>query len=313
MYVLGFDFCDDGNEVIPKSNAMTNQFLNDCYQDLLDELEESKSLSLNPLQRVLSAMRMVKGAISQIRVALQDFTFNKELTEIALNKGWMVKFYALFIYETECFRIADSMPNGSDKVVLKHYERFVKSFNAHFQLHAFWFGYYKHSLEIFDAALFTGHGADELFLPESPDFFDGSVPACTYIFARFMAYEKLTVELNLKINPGSSVEAGKTYTHGLVWTGNKVNVAELAYGLYYAGQFNNGNAEVTDIYKWLEESLGISMGSVHRKFIDLRRRNTASPTKLLDKMRESIHERIDEDLRYKPNRGIKLAKPMDED
>ena len=292
---------------------MSEQFLNECYQELLGQLEETKASGLNPLRQVTVTMGLIKAAIFRIREALEDFTFNEELNEVWLNKYWMVKFYALFVYETESFRIVDSLPKGSGKVVVKHYERFLKSFHLHFQAHAFWFGYYKNDLEFFDQALFSGTGADELFLPESPDFFGAGFPACTYIFSRFMAYERLIAELNLKINPVKSGEQGKIYTHGLIWTGNKVNVAELAYGLYYAGQFNHGNADVTDIYKWLEESLGISMGSVHRKFIDLRRRNTASPTKLLDKMREAIHQRIDEDLRYKPNRGIKLSKPLDED
>lgn len=287
---------------------MTNQFLNEVYQELLTQLEEAKAERLNPLQQVTTSMRLIKAAISRIREALQGFTFNEELTEIRLNKFWMVRFYALFIYETECFCVVDSLPKGGIKVKRKHYQQYQKALRKHLHDYSIWFGYYKNELEIFDGALFRGRGADVLFLPESPDFFGHELPHCTYIFARFMAYEQLIEELELKINPVTAGAEGKTYTHGLTWTGNKVNVAELAYGLYYAGQFNHGNAEVTDIYRWLEESLGISMGSVHRKFIDLRRRNTASPTKLLDKMRDSIHERIDEDLRFKPNRGIKLAK-----
>lgn len=287
---------------------MSEQFLNECYQELLGRLGASKTTGLNPLQQVTCSMQLIKAAVFQIREELKGFKFDDTLTEVTLNKIWMVKFCALFFYETENFRIVDTLPKGVGKVVVKHYSRFIKSFNSHFQAHAFWFGYYKNNLEVFDVALFKDAGVEGVFLPESPDFFGGGFPACTYIFARFMAYEQLIAELNLKINPVRPGAEGKTYTHGLVWTGNKVNVAELAYGLYYAGQFNHGNAEVTDIYRWLEESLGISMGSVHRKFIDLRRRNTASPTKLLDKMRDSIHERIDEDLRFKPNRGIKLAK-----
>jgi hypothetical protein len=289
---------------------MTDELLNDWYEQLLSELEVTKAAGANPLQQVTTSMRLIKAAIFRIREALQGFTFNEELTEIRLNKYWMVRFYALFIYQTECFRVMDSLPKGGVKVKCKHYQQHQKALQRHLQDYSIWFGYYKNELEVFDGALFRGRGADVLFLPESPDFFGHELPHCTYIFARFMAYERLIGDLELKINP---TPEAKVYSHGLIWTGNKVNIAELAYGLYYAGQFNHGNAEVTDIYRWLEESLGISMGSVHRKFIDLRRRNTASPTKLLDKMREAIHQRIDEDLRYKPNRGIKLTKTVSDD
>lgn len=292
---------------------MTEEFLNGCYQGLLEQLEENRAQVVGSLAGVKVALGLIKAAVSGIREGLVDSAFESEVEQIVFYKSWMVKFYALFVYELEMFRILDALPKGTGKVLLRYYERQVKGFEVYFREHAFWFSYYKNELELFDRALFLGHSADELFLPESPDFFGTGFPACTYIFARFRAYEKLISELNLKLHPVVVGEEVKTYTHGLQWTGNKVNVAELAYGLYYAGQFNHGNAEVTDIYKWLEESLGISMGSVHRKFIDLRRRNTASPTKLLDKMRESIHQRIDEDLRYKPNRGIKLNKSLDVD
>lgn len=292
---------------------MTEEFLNGCYQDLLGQLEENKVKVTRPLAGVTAALSLIKSAVSRVREELVAGTFESESEEIVFYKSWMVKYYALFVYELERFRIADALPKGAGKVLMRYYERQLKGFGLYFSEHAFWYGYYRNELELFDRALFLGNAADELFLPESPDFFGSGFPACTYIFARFMAYERLISELNLKLHPVVAGEEGKTYTHGLQWTGNKVNVAELAYGLYYAGQFNHGNAEVIDIYKWLEESLGISMGSIHRKFIDLRRRNTASPTKLLDKMRESIHQRIDEDLRYKPNRGIKLNRSLDAD
>jgi hypothetical protein len=153
-----------------------------------------------------------------------------------------------------------------------------------------------------------GRTVQHLYLPESPEFFAAGVPSAVYLFARFIAYERLSAELRKKVEPAGI--GADTQKSSLKWTGNKVGVAELAYGLYYTGQFNNGNADVTDIFEWLQSSLGLDMGSVHRKFVDIRRRNTASPTKLLDRMREAILQRRDEDLKFKPNRGVGLKRPL---
>ncbi|WEK20427.1 MAG: RteC domain-containing protein [Candidatus Pedobacter colombiensis] len=292
---------------------MTVLFFKERYEDLDAELVEIRCKATDPVNRVTRCHSVIRVALDELMVKLESVVPIPEEEEMVLNRVWLVKFYALFIYETEVFRLVDCCPK-SVRSERRFYKVTLKVMGDYLSQHAFLYEYYFRGMVGLDALLFIkGRKVDHLFLPESPEFFGGAMPPCTYIFARFMAYDQLILELRLKLDPGPIGELAKTYTHGLKWTGNKVNVAELAYGLYYAGQFNNGNAEVTDIYKWLEESLGISMGSVHRKFIDLRRRNTASPTKLLDKMREAIHQRIDEDLQYKPNRGIKLSKSFNED
>jgi hypothetical protein len=40
---------------------------------------------------------------------------------------------------------------------------------------------------------------------------------------------------------------GKVKRKVMKWTGNKIGVVELAYGLYYSGEINNGDVEVQDI------------------------------------------------------------------
>ena len=85
---------------------------------------------------------------------------------------------------------------------------------------------------------------------------------------------------------------------------------ELAYGLYYSGEINNGDVEVQDIVEALEFAFDIIIGDGHRKFVDIRNRKNLSPTQLLDKMRTAILQRIEEDMVYRSNRGIRLRKPL---
>jgi len=44
------------------------------------------------------------------------------------------------------------------------------------------------------------------------------------------------------------------------WTGDKIELIEIAYGIYYTRRMNSGKAEVKDIVEWLEDTLQIDLG-----------------------------------------------------
>jgi len=125
-----------------------------------------------------------------------------------------------------------------------------------------------------------------------------------------MAFERLRDYLLEKLKEPGPSETGLSapVKTAWKWTGEQVNLVELAYGLYYTGQLDNGNVEVKDIVALLEQVFNIKLKSAYHTFGNIRRRKMLSPTKFLDRMRNAIRQRVDEDLEYKPNRGIKLKK-----
>ena len=146
--------------------------------------------------------------------------------------------------------------------------------------------------------------------PGGPD--SGFSTALDDLFARFKAYERLEEYILKQLSDEKSASLKKALItkKRCKWTGSKVGIVELAYGLYYSGEINRGEAEVQDIIVMLEDAFEISIGDGHRKFVDVRNRKNSSPTQLLDKMREAILQRVEEDLVYRANRGIKLRKPL---
>ncbi len=86
------------------------------------------------------------------------------------------------------------------------------------------------------------------------------------------------------------------------WTGDQVNLVELIYGLYYTGQINHGNVEVKEIQEAVEQLFSVKIKAGYHVFGNIRRRKSLSPTAFLDKMRDSIQKRVDEDLAYHPHR-----------
>ena len=78
----------------------------------------------------------------------------------------------------------------------------------------------------------------------------------------------------------------------LRWTGESINLVELAYGIWLTGQLNNGNATISEIIRWMEASLGIHVGRAYRRWTEISRRDRVHSTKFIDRMKESIDERI---------------------
>ncbi|ETZ20150.1 RteC domain-containing protein [Pedobacter sp. V48] len=285
---------------------MTEEFLNDCYQDLLEQLEENNAKVTAPLIRVRAALTLIKSSISRIKQELLNHTFASEAEQIRLNKYWMVKFYALFVYETERFRITDALPAGSAEVVRGYYEGQLEVLDLYLQAHAFWFGYYKNEQELFDAVLFLNHSADQLFLPESPEFFGFGLPVCTYIFARFRAYEQLREHLLVVLGTPSSFDSASVIKRKnrreLRWTGESINAVELGFGLHDTGQINNGNASLTEIFDWMSDTLNIVIKKPHRRFDEIEARKIISKTDFTDQLRNSILNRIDRKNEYDPEK-----------
>ncbi len=289
---------------------MLLQFSEERCQLLREELAEIRESFVNEPERTVKFLAAIKAALEAVTAKVKAGKFSDRAAEAVFNKTVYPELYAEYIYAAERFNTEEAKPRKSLKTIKNYYRTKIAALSLYTQQHNFLHEYWRKGLDELDGMLFvSGQTVQHLFLPESPEFHTAGVPPATYLFARFIAYERLSNELLQKLEPGL-IEQKKS---GLKWTGNKVGIAELAYGLYYTGQFNNGNADVTDIYEWLESSLELDMASVHRKFTDIRRRNTASTTKLLDRMREAIHQRVDEDLKLKPNRGIKLKKPLKDD
>lgn len=89
-------------------------------------------------------------------------------------------------------------------------------------------------------------------------------------------------------------KAGKQHDGpaALRWTGESINLVELAYGIWLTGQLNNGNATISEIIRWMEASLGIHVGRAYRRWTEISRRDRVHSTKFIDRMKDSIDGRI---------------------
>lgn len=294
---------------------MENHFSDKLYLQLTEDLQAINRDETDLFKHVTAAISKVRSAIKALQDFIEKHPFNSIPEEIYFFKHTKPKFYSWLIYHVDLYQIDNAKPNGTVETIQEYFEGELNFINRFFHQNQFLYQYYRHGMAELDHLYFTPTSQVKIGLPPGIPPLHPELPTnCDYLFSKFIAYELLSKEILKRLSafntqamllPDQPAEEKQKLT----WTGDKVNIAELAYGLYYTGQINGGSCDVADIIKWLEDSLNLQMGSVHRKFIDIRRRKTISYTKFLDQMREAIHKRVEEDLEYKPNRGIKLQKP----
>jgi hypothetical protein len=290
---------------------MLRKFSEKLLAQLVNEIAAIKAAETDQFKILSAVLRAVRAALKTLKDYLKKHPFKDEAEQIYFFKHLKPLFECRRIYELELYNILTSIPAGDAETIRNFYKEELQVVQRFFRHISFHYGYYKLMATDLDSLLFVrGVSVQSVLIPEVPEPDPEFATSGDYLFAKIKAFEMLRDYLVDKLKePGhlehtlpASVKTAKK------WTGEQVNLVELAYGLYYTGQLDNGNIEVKDIVALLEQVFSIKLKSAYHTFGNIRRRKMLSPTKFLDRMRNAIRQRVDEDLEYKPNRGIKLKK-----
>lgn len=127
----------------------------------------------------------------------------------------------------------------------------------------------------------------------------GFTTAWDYKFAKFMAYERLQellIEQLTDSQPSINKQAaGRGKGPVLKWTGDTINLVEIAYGIWLTGQINNGNAGIAEIMKFMETNFRVNIGRPFRRWQSISNRKRLSPVKFVDQIKDAILKRIDDE------------------
>lgn len=290
---------------------MIRKFSEQLLKALHKEITEVRNNETDAFKVLSAVLKLVRAALKKLREQLKKHPLKDEVEKVDFYKQIKPAFECLRIYELELYNMITDLPPGDSEMLRGHYKKEIAAVQRFFRHIAFHYNYYKLGATDLDAILFVpGNEVQSVLVPEAPELDPEFSTAGSYLFAKIKAFEMLRDYLVKKI---SGDEANGAWTELLKslpqWTGEQVNLIELAYGLYYTGQLNHGNAEVKDIIALLEMVFKIKLNSAYHVFGNIRRRKVSSPTRFLDRMRDTIQQRVDEDLSYKPNRGIKLKYP----
>ncbi len=274
-------------------------------EELLRQLEKGMSeintQVTDPLEKIKTSMVLVRGSLSRLRAFVLENGFADEQTEIYFFKYVKPRFYQHQVYAQEFYQLEIAFPYRDATSQKFYLEQELGYIDRVFRQYALQYQYFKLDGSELDNLYFlrSAEGASVLS-PQVGDLDPEFSTPCDYLFARFRALESLKEWILEKYaflmdsgDKGISDLGGETVE--LRWTGDSVNLAELAYGLYLTKQLNNGSAGIGQIFRWLEAKLAVNVGVPAKRFNAIRSRKRLSQTKFLDEMKLSIAAKIEQE------------------
>lgn len=273
---------------------------NQLYAALAEQLREAEAQAdLTPAQLQEKRLQLIRESIASLKELVLGHTFAGEDEEIRFFKYIKPRFTSELIYHARLALIALKKPLGSLQDLRRHYENELLLIRVFYDHHVQLYQYLVADATYLDSRLFV-RGHAELPYHYCTSAVDTDTRFSThydYIVARLQANRRLgdylmqaLQDLELGHLRPSEQKAGKA----LAWTGSKVYLTELAYGLYESGQINNGTIDLMEITQHLEAFFQVKLGNVYRTFQEVRQRKKDSRTKFLDLMREKLLLRMDD-------------------
>nr|WP_162988795.1 RteC domain-containing protein [Pedobacter schmidteae] len=281
-------------------------FCSELYNEMETALDQARSNIQKENEKYAGTLSCIHHYVQRLEAFVLEFGFESPTQEVEFFKCIYPRFYCWFSYYTELFSIDKLLPANATDLMLRDY--YLAEYNYQhrfFNQNRILYDYYLEGHSDRDDNYFLRANYQPLLplmvqFPVNLRFLTNA----SYAFSRFMAFERLQEYVGRKLrllyrNPNS------TYVEALLkgikrkWTGDKIELVEIAYGIYYTRRMNEGKAEVRDIVEWLEDSLGVDLSDAYRMFADLQRRKASSYTKYLEEMIAAIHTHIEEKNRFK--------------
>ncbi len=233
--------------------------------------------------------------------------FDNQEQEIDFFRNTLPGFYSLKMFYDEIYFIESRMPMGGYKKLTNFYQSEIEIIERFFEKHSFFFGYYKMGATDLDQSFFIqDFMKDSVLLLGLSEVESNTCTPVSYLFAKFNAFEQLI--LTLKHRMMEQVEGNINFRNTvksldkLVWTGEVINLVELAFGIYHTKQLNNGSAGIGSICRWLGECFGVNLGVPSKRWSEIARRTTMSNTRFLDQMKKRSFQRLQMMQPENPNR-----------
>ena len=273
-------------------NAQIEKLKSDLANNLLalDSTEDS-------LEKLYETLKIIDETIENLNKIIEQTPSESEKDEIEVFKYVKPDIISRRIEEVLRYNLKGNTPIGTEENKIKYFEDELKARRSFFRMNKFHYEYFKNGMSHLDHLYFLrGNGQPIVPVVEFAESENELSTPMTYLFAKFIAYEHLQYYILEQIAMIKYPDSHQTILNGLSgelkWTGDSVNIVELAYGIWLTGQMNNGNASLNQIVRWLESTLSISIGIIQRRFNEIERRKRLSPTKFIDQMKDAIMQKI---------------------
>lgn len=265
--------------------------------DLMFNLESINNLTSKSLDQLELAIAYCKQALELMRELVIIEGFPDQESEIYFFKKLKPEVYNKLLYYLAVFDMQSNLPSINPHGQIKYYKVKMKESLQFINVHQAEVQYLQCGFSHLDKSYFTRYSS-EVPLPKRSEYYLIDEKFHTWhdhIFSEIMAHQMLLEYIQeeimrLKKQRFSIVPVLKSK---LTWTGKRVFLVELAYGIYFTGMINNGGVEIKTIIEIFERLFDVDLKDYSRIFLDARRRKI-DRIKYLNIMRGALENAMDE-------------------
>jgi len=288
-------------------------YIQTLYTELQEDLEAYMEMGILPINKLSGALHTLRGTLGKLKSHVLQHPFKDQQEEITFFKKEKPLFVAEQLYAVDLCIIQTAQPRYDTALIREYLESELRQINVYFRKYSFLYQYYQLDSTDMDVLLFVrGAYPKDVLVPDAADPDPAFSTACDHLWARFMAYERLREWLVSEIramdgggagaqpgNPGGDMPPPGPVSGGpggMRWTGETINLVEIAYGIWLTGQLNNGQVSVTEIVEFLEGMFRVKIGKPHRRWQGIARRKRLGYTRFLDEMKAALEKRVEEEF-----------------
>jgi hypothetical protein len=275
-------------------------FANDEFQKLEKRLTEVFQDSDSIINQAERSIDVILQSIDSLKSHLISNPFANVAEEILFFKQIKPKFTSRLIYNVELLKIEGKRPIGSFKTQQKYLMRQLTKLENFFEDNVDFYQYYRSGNTHLDEKYFLRNVFD-IRLHHDAYSFDYDCNFSTshdFKVAKILANELLRNNLNsslmeLEQNKYAISKVQEGPRKKLLWTAPKAALIELLYGLHSTGVFNDSNADIGQIARYLQSVFGVDLGNYYRSFQEIRLRKSGR-TNFIDLLKKKLVERMDD-------------------
>lgn len=247
-----------------------------------------------------SMILYLEKEMTEIRTYFQFLKSISEEDEILFFKEIKSEILGFLLYFNKIHTIELKCPNGSNNTLKDYYQKELDSLTYFFERNLDFYQYYRAKSTHLDAHYFLRKKRTHQLCLDSIHFiidFEFST-GYDYKVAKILCNEMLRIYLNKKMNgldKQNLINKNRATLpiSDLKWTGPKVALVEIGYGIEASKFLNRGNADIKEIMIVLETVFNTDLGEYYRTYISIKERNDR--TKYLRQIIENLEKRMDDD------------------
>ena len=276
------------------------------YENMMQEVNGCVSaIDLNGKHIIKECKTMIvflKEKLSGLKIFTESRPFDSENEEITFFKHQKPKLLGLLLYFHEVLCTETRRPLDME-MLNEYYEKCQEEQKLFFDRHIAFYQYYRSGSTHMDSYYFLREQQEKNFDVDVCHFDDCSFFSTGYdhLVARIIAMEMFYAYLSERRRIGLQ-QSDENTSVGLLkvkstyqWTGNAIELVEMVYGLNEMGCLNEGETPIHELAAFMGTLFGIDVRDCYSAYTDMKRRKNESRTYFLDKMRERLNKRMEQD------------------